>query len=95
MIIIVKYYIFLKKNLMTELNDNNSNRKKINNVITNNINGYLFEPKNIKELSLKLLIALNLPHSKIVQIQENNIKKTRNIYSWETIVNKIIKIYQE
>ena len=95
MIIIVKYYIFLKKNLMTELNDNNSNRKKINNVITNNINGYLFEPKNIKELILKLLKALNLPHSKIVQIQENNIKKTRNIYSWETIVNKIIKIYQE
>ena len=80
---------------MTELNDNNSNRKKINNVITNNINGYLFEPKIIKELILKLLKALNLPHSKIVQIQENNIKKARNIYSWENIVNKIIKIYQE
>lgn len=64
-------------------------------VIKEDENGYLFEPKNIKELSLKLLKALNLPHSKIVQIQENNIKKARNIYSWETIVNEIIKIYQE
>ena len=64
-------------------------------VIKEDENGYLFKPKNIKELSLKLLKALNLPHSKIVQIQENNIKKARNIYSWETIVNEIIKIYQE
>ena len=64
-------------------------------VIKEDENVYLFEPKNIKELSLKLLKALNLPHSKIVQIQENNIKKARNIYSWETIVNEIIKIYQE
>jgi len=64
-------------------------------VIKEDENGYLFEPKNIKELSLKLLKALNLSHSKIVQIQENNIKKARNKYSWNTIVNEIIKIYQE
>ena len=64
-------------------------------VIIENENGYLFESKNIRELSLKLLKALNLPHNKKVQIQENNVKKARNIYSWEKIVNDIIKIYQE
>jgi len=64
-------------------------------VIIENENGYLFEPRNIRELSLKLLKALNLPHIEKVQIQENNVKKARNIYSWEKIVNDIIKIYQE
>jgi len=64
-------------------------------VIIENENGYLFEPKNIRELSLKLLKALNLPHRKKVQIQENNVKKARNIYSWEKIVTDIIKIYQD
>ena len=54
-------------------------------VIIENENGYLFELKNIKELSLKLLKALNLHHSKKVQIQENNVKKARKIYSWEKI----------
>lgn len=50
----------------------------------------------VKELDLNVnLKALNLSHSKKVQIQENNVKKARNIYSWEKIVNDIIKIYQE
>ena len=61
-------------------------------VIKEDENGFLIKPKNIEELSLKLLKALNLSPDEIAKIQEKNIKKARNIYSWEKIVNQIINI---
>ena len=72
-----------------------SNTGGIPEAIIENKNGYLFKPKNIKQLSVKLLKALNLSYDEIVQIQKNNIQKAYRTYSWEKIVDEIIKIYIE
>ncbi len=63
--------------------------------ITENINGYLASPRNISQLSQKLIKALTLNAEKIKVIQGNNIKLARSKYSWENIVKDIIDIYQE
>ena len=72
-----------------------SNTGGIPEAIIENENGFLFKPTNIKQLSVKLLKALNLSQDEIVQIQKNNIQKACRTYSWEKIVDKIIKIYIE
>lgn len=72
-----------------------SNTGGIPEAIIENENGYLFKPKNVKQLSLKLLKALNLSYDEIVQIQKNNIQKAYRTYSWDKIVDEIIKIYIE
>ncbi|GAI59835.1 unnamed protein product, partial [marine sediment metagenome] len=72
-----------------------SNTGGIPEAIIENENGYLFKPKNIQQLSLKLLKALNLSYDEIVQIQKNNIQRAYRTYSWEKIVDEIIKIYIE
>ena len=63
--------------------------------ITENINGYLASPRNISQLSQKLIKALTLNAEKIKVIQGNNIKLARSKYSLENIVKDIIDIYQE
>ena len=63
--------------------------------IIENENGYLFKPKNVNQLSVKLLKALNLSYDELGQIQKNNRQKAFRIYSWEKIVNEIIKMYIE
>ena len=63
--------------------------------IVENTNGYLASPRNISQLSQKLIKALTLNAEKIKEIQGNNVKLARNEYSWENIVKDIIDIYTE
>ncbi|MHA1251191.1 MAG: glycosyltransferase family 4 protein [Candidatus Helarchaeota archaeon] len=63
--------------------------------IKENINGFLFTPKNIIQLKNKLLKALTLNKKEIIQISENNRKIAKKKYSWEKISSRIIKLYQE
>ena len=72
-----------------------SNTGGIPDVIIENENGFLFKPKNIKQLSIKMLKALNLSHEENFQIQQNNIQKAYRTYSWNKIVDEIINIYLE
>jgi glycosyltransferase involved in cell wall biosynthesis len=72
-----------------------SNTGGIPEAIIEDENGYLFKPKNIEQISVKLLKALNLSYDEIVQIQKNNIQKAYRTYSWEKIVDEIIKTYME
>jgi len=55
----------------------------------------LFKPKNIKELSIKLIRALNLKDNEIEMIRKNNIELAKRKYSWEGIINEIENIYIE
>ena len=63
--------------------------------IIENTNGYLASPRNISQLSQKLIKALTLNAEKIKIIQGNNVKLARSKYSWENIVKDIIDIYKE
>lgn len=63
--------------------------------IQENVNGFLFKPKNIKELSIKLIQALNLKDNEIEMIRKNNIELAKRKYSWEGIINEIENIYVE
>ena len=63
--------------------------------IIENTNGYLASPRNISQLSQKLIKALTLNTEKIKEIQGNNVKLAKNKYSWENIVKDIIDIYKE
>jgi len=62
-------------------------------VIIENENGFLFEPKNIDQLVNKLSKALNLTNEVSTQIRNNNRRKAYNTYSWDKIVYEIIKTY--
>ena len=63
--------------------------------ITENINGYLASPRDVSQLSQKLIKALTLNTEKIKEIQGNNVGLARSRYSWENIVKDIIDIYKE
>ncbi len=63
--------------------------------IIENKNGFLVTPKDINQLSEKLINALTLNEEKIKNIQKNNITLARNKYSWEYIVKEIINVYKE
>lgn len=65
----------------------------ISEAITENENGFLFEPKNIDQLVYKLLKALNLTNDMFAQIRTNNRRKACNIYSWDKIVDELVKTY--
>jgi len=63
--------------------------------IIENENGYLVEPKNVSQLSYKLIKALNLDENRIKEIKKNNIKLAKSKYSWKIIVKELIKLYQD
>jgi len=63
--------------------------------IVENKNGFLAKPKNISQLSEKLIKALTLNDEKLKEIQNNNMLLARKKYSWENIVKKIVNIYIE
>lgn len=63
--------------------------------IKENENGFLVEPKNISQLSNKLLKALTLNDHQVKIIRDNNINLAHNDFSWEYLVKKIIKIYKK
>ncbi len=62
--------------------------------IIENKNGFLVEPKNVIQLTEKLLKALNLQDDEISQIQKNNIELAQNKYSWNFIVRQIEELYK-
>ncbi|MBD3196710.1 MAG: glycosyltransferase [Candidatus Lokiarchaeota archaeon] len=70
-----------------------SDTEGIPEAIKENKNGYLVEPKNIGQLSQKLLKALNLDQDKIKKISQTNKKLAKNRYSWEIIVKRIVNEY--
>ena len=57
-------------------------------------NGFLATPRNVPQLSEKLIKALTLDAEGIIKIQENNMKLARNKYTWENIVKEIINTYK-
>ena len=61
--------------------------------ITENVNGFLVEPKNVSQLSEKLIKALCLNYDQIKSIQKNNRNLAEKKYSWEVIVKRIIRTY--
>lgn len=63
-------------------------------VIIENENGFLVEPKNVSQLSESLVKALNLNENQIEYIKQNNIDLAKSKYSWEIIVKEIIKLYK-
>lgn len=63
--------------------------------IIENKNGYLVKPGNISELSDKLVKALTLNDDKVDEIRNNNIKLSKEKYSWQIIVREILKVYKE
>ena len=70
-----------------------SSTEGIPEAITENENGFLVEPRNIGQLSQKLIKALNLNDKKIQEIQKNNKDLARSNYSWDTLVKRIEGIY--
>ncbi len=62
--------------------------------IIENENGFLVEPTNIKQLSDKLIKALNLNKEQVSYIRENNVKLAKSKYSWEIIVKKLLNLYK-
>lgn len=72
-----------------------SNVEGIPEAITENENGFLFEPRNVEQLSQKLIKALTLNQEQINKITQNNRKLARKEYSWEIITKKIEKLYKD
>ncbi len=62
--------------------------------IIENENGFLTTPKNVLQISEKLVKALNLNDENLKTIQKNNIKLARDKYSWENLVKEIILVYR-
>jgi len=58
-------------------------------------NGFLATPKNVTELTEKLIKALTLNLDEIKNIQKNNVQLAKNNYSWEKIIKEIIRTYKE
>ena len=58
-------------------------------------NGFLAKPRDVIDLSNKLLKALNLQENQVKEIQNNNINLSRSKYSWEIIVREIVKVYKK
>ena len=63
--------------------------------IIENKNGYLVKPGNVSDLSDKLVKALTLNDDKVDEIRNNNIKLSKEKYSWQIIVREILKVYKE
>ena len=62
--------------------------------IIENENGFLTTPKNVLQLSEKLIKALTLNDENLKTIQKNNIKLAKDKYSWEKLVKEIIHVYR-
>ncbi len=72
-----------------------SSTEGIPDAIKENENGFLVEPKNVDQLSEKLVKALNLKDEEIQTIYKKNVQLAKNNYSWECVIKEIIKIYKE
>ncbi|MBD3215546.1 MAG: glycosyltransferase [Candidatus Lokiarchaeota archaeon] len=70
-----------------------SHTEGIPEAIIENINGFLFEPKNVKQLSEKLIKALNLDNEEIWKISKTNQDLGKKKFSWDIIVKKIENLY--
>ncbi len=63
--------------------------------ITEGKNGFLVEPKNVNQLSKKLIKVLTLSDEEIREIENNNVKLAKDKYSWDKITHQILKVYRE
>ena len=63
--------------------------------IIENKNGFLTTPRNVPELTEKLIKSLNLNDDEIKNIAKNNIILAKQNYSWQKIVKEIINLYKE
>jgi glycosyltransferase involved in cell wall biosynthesis len=62
-------------------------------IIINEKNGYLCEPKNVMELSNQLIKALRMQNDKKKKIKEYNLQLVKNEYSWKIITKKLERLY--
>ena len=60
--------------------------------ITNNENGFLFDPKSSVDIALKLEKALLLTPKHYVQVCANNRKKAESMLSQKTFINKYLEL---
>jgi len=63
--------------------------------IIENKNGYLTKPRNVTELSAKLIKALTLSNEEIRAIENNNINLAKKNYSWQKIIREIVGLYKQ
>jgi len=61
-------------------------------IINDGVNGFLVEPGNAKQISEKVLLLLG-DHELRETISNNN-KENIKKYSWETVVDRLEKVYQ-
>lgn len=57
-------------------------------------NGFLAEPGDFQILAQKLVLALNLDEEKIDNISKNNISLANLEYSWDSIIERVERIYK-
>jgi len=58
-------------------------------------NGFLVKPKDVDDLTRKLIKSLNLTNEEIQRMQANNINLSKAKYSWEKIVKDIEDLYKK
>ncbi|MFX1444613.1 MAG: glycosyltransferase family 4 protein [Promethearchaeota archaeon] len=63
--------------------------------IIENKNGFLATPRNVRELTAKLIKALTLNADEIRVIENNNINLAKKNYSWQKIIREIVRLYKQ
>lgn len=63
--------------------------------IIENRNGFLTKPRNVSQLTEKLIKSLTLSTDEIQDIARNNVNLAKKNYSWQKIVKEIIRVYKE
>ncbi len=70
-----------------------SNIGGIPEIVLHNKTGYIFEPKNVNELSNILQTANHLDYKSYAQLSQNSVKFAQENFSSENFYNKIIDVY--
>ena len=58
-------------------------------------NGFLTTPRDVTELTTKLIKSLTLSIDEIKEIKKNNINLAKKNYSWQKIVKEIVTLYKQ
>jgi len=63
-------------------------------LIKHGYNGWLVEPGDSKALSRTLASSMNMPRAKLKRIGERGYMEVKNKYSWDRVVEMLVKIYE-
>jgi glycosyltransferase involved in cell wall biosynthesis len=70
-----------------------SNLPPLEELIKNNLDGFLFDKNNYEDLKLKLSAILKMPHQNMSDIGSCAMKKVKELYGWDTIAKKTEDLY--